>query len=380
MKKAAPAGIVAQQASCSSVSPLACPERSSAPLSSYCVATQPPKLCTAARLPDRPKLAPTLSSTVKVHDRSMPPRIPPAGTAANAGSASRAGCRRCSRRRCGRARALFNPARPHCASYSTRVYPPLPRVLAALSSASRQQPDLGVVQAAEGAIQSGMAFFEGLVQRCVGGVERVYVWSNRQPWLTLRRVLWVFPLGLGLAALYLVLTGVMLASIVFAPFAYQTFRMALLALDGGITLEPFSQYVVLSLEVRGRSGGTRKACSCPSRACSCLRVVSVGGPGSGHRLPKLPSLAAGAGLGQPRASVHDRRQRRLGSAVWLAAGAGARDGRRAAGAHDHRRRHRADAVAARSLRHVSAGARVLRRHGRSGLGGWERSCGAWCSC
>jgi uncharacterized membrane protein YccF (DUF307 family) len=93
-----------------------------------------------------------------------------------------------------------------------------------------------------------MGLFEGLAQRVVSGVERVYVFSNRQPWFTVRRVLWVFPLGLGLALLYALLTGVMLASIVFAPFAYQTFRMALLALDGGITLEPFSQYVVLSLE------------------------------------------------------------------------------------------------------------------------------------
>jgi uncharacterized membrane protein YccF (DUF307 family) len=45
----------------------------------------------------------------------------------------------------------------------------------------------------------------------------------------------------------------MVLSLVFAPFAYQAFRLAILALDGGITLEPFSQYVVLSLEVGAAS-------------------------------------------------------------------------------------------------------------------------------
>lgn len=81
-------------------------------------------------------------------------------------------------------------------------------------------------------------------------VDRIYVWSNRQPWLFIRRGLWVLTFGWALCVLYLLFAAVMLVSIIFAPFSYQAFRMALLALDGGIILEPFSQYIVLSLEVR----------------------------------------------------------------------------------------------------------------------------------
>lgn len=40
----------------------------------------------------------------------------------------------------------------------------------------------------------------------------------------------------------------MLVSLIFAPFAYQCLRLAVLALDGGITLEPFSEYLQLDLE------------------------------------------------------------------------------------------------------------------------------------
>jgi uncharacterized membrane protein YccF (DUF307 family) len=131
------------------------------------------------------------------------------------------------------------------------------------------------------------------VDSLVSAVERVYVWSNRQvlaralsmqhgcgfeltdfaalspwgtihtapdfflscpsapvqPWLTVRRVLWVVTFGWALCLLYLAFTVAFIMSIVFAPFAYQSFRMALLALDGGITLEPYNPYVVLSMDV-----------------------------------------------------------------------------------------------------------------------------------
>lgn len=50
----------------------------------------------------------------------------------------------------------------------------------------------------------------------------------------------------------------MLMSIVFAPFALAALRCAWLALDGGITLEPYSpEAASLSLEVWGLTGGTR---------------------------------------------------------------------------------------------------------------------------
>lgn len=77
---------------------------------------------------------------------------------------------------------------------------------------------------------------------------RLYCWGNREPILTIRRILWVLSFGWVLAIFYWTYAVAMLASIVFAPFAYQAARLGLLALDGGITLEPYSQHVVLSLE------------------------------------------------------------------------------------------------------------------------------------
>lgn len=42
----------------------------------------------------------------------------------------------------------------------------------------------------------------------------------------------------------------MLLSLVFAPFVMPALRCAVLALDGGITLEPFSPSPAFALEVR----------------------------------------------------------------------------------------------------------------------------------
>ncbi|PRW33276.1 Integral membrane [Chlorella sorokiniana] len=87
-----------------------------------------------------------------------------------------------------------------------------------------------------------------MFDRVVRGVEKIYVWSNRDPWLTIRRVAWVVTFGWALALFYVLYAAAMLVSIVFAPFSWQALRLALLALDGGITLEPFSDYIVLSFE------------------------------------------------------------------------------------------------------------------------------------
>ncbi|PSC70697.1 serine threonine-kinase 4-like isoform X1 [Micractinium conductrix] len=77
---------------------------------------------------------------------------------------------------------------------------------------------------------------------------RLYCWGNREPILTIRRVLWVISAGWVLAIFYWTYALGMLLSIVFAPFAWQAGRLGLLALDGGITLEPYSEHIVLSLE------------------------------------------------------------------------------------------------------------------------------------
>ncbi|KAL4420768.1 hypothetical protein ABPG75_010424 [Micractinium tetrahymenae] len=81
---------------------------------------------------------------------------------------------------------------------------------------------------------------------------RLYCWGNREPILTIRRVLWVLTFGWVLAVFYWTYALAMLLSIVFAPFSYQAARLGVLALDGGITLEPtpLGQHLVLSLETR----------------------------------------------------------------------------------------------------------------------------------
>ena len=67
--------------------------------------------------------------------------------------------------------------------------------------------------------------------------QRLEAWSNRQPQLTLRRLLWLLT-GLPLAALYLGAALGLALSLVFIPFVPSALRLALFALDGGITREP----------------------------------------------------------------------------------------------------------------------------------------------
>lgn len=170
----------------------------------------------------------------------------------------------------------------------------------------------------------------GFLASVVRGVEQLYCWSNREPWLTLRRVLWVLTFGWALAVVYTVYAGgafwggactlesvgcnllplhrrrrntataaaatppaphplptpaaALLLSLVFAPFSWQALRLALLALDGGITLEPAADYIVLSLEVKtihtrmllGAAGLLLRCAAACSPARPCFFVQ--GGP------------------------------------------------------------------------------------------------------
>ena len=76
------------------------------------------------------------------------------------------------------------------------------------------------------------------------------MWSNREPILTVRRVLWAVTTGWLLAILYALAALLELGTIVFAPFSLQVMRIAHFALDGGITLEPHTPTLTLSLRVR----------------------------------------------------------------------------------------------------------------------------------
>lgn len=86
-------------------------------------------------------------------------------------------------------------------------------------------------------------------ERLRGVHDRITVWGNRQPTLTIRRVLWLFTAGLWLGLLYLVGGLAFLATLVFLPFALQLFRISLFAMDGGITLEPVDNLQRLSLRL-----------------------------------------------------------------------------------------------------------------------------------
>jgi uncharacterized membrane protein YccF (DUF307 family) len=68
-------------------------------------------------------------------------------------------------------------------------------------------------------------------------VQRLEAWGNRQPQLTARRLLWLLT-GLPLAALYLSAALGLALTLVFIPFVPSALRLALFALDGGITREP----------------------------------------------------------------------------------------------------------------------------------------------
>ena len=57
--------------------------------------------------------------------------------------------------------------------------------------------------------------------------EHFVVWSNREPWLTIRRILWIVTSGWWLASSYVAAACGMVLSIVFCPFAPQAFRLAM---------------------------------------------------------------------------------------------------------------------------------------------------------
>lgn len=72
-------------------------------------------------------------------------------------------------------------------------------------------------------------------------VDQFIVWGNKEPILTVRRILWLLTGGLWLGILYLFSATIMLFTIIFAPFALQVLRIAVFALDGGITKEPYTE-------------------------------------------------------------------------------------------------------------------------------------------
>lgn len=96
--------------------------------------------------------------------------------------------------------------------------------------------------------QNCVTFFASLWVKIKDVVDRIIVFGNVEPILTIRRVLWLFTGGIWLGLLYVSASMIMLSTIVFAPFALQVLRIALFALDGGITLEPYFENY--SLEIR----------------------------------------------------------------------------------------------------------------------------------
>lgn len=80
-------------------------------------------------------------------------------------------------------------------------------------------------------------------------IDEIIVWGNRDPILPLRRAIWIVTGGFWLALLYCVAAVGMLTTIVFAPFALQVLRIAMFALDGGITMEPYIKSYSFSLSV-----------------------------------------------------------------------------------------------------------------------------------
>lgn len=81
-------------------------------------------------------------------------------------------------------------------------------------------------------------------------IDHVLVWGNREPILTIRRVLWLLTGGLWLALAYVFAALAMACTIVFLPYTGQVLRIALFALDGGITLEPYMNDWAYSSDVR----------------------------------------------------------------------------------------------------------------------------------
>ena len=202
-----------------------------------------------------------------------------------------------------------------------------------------------------------------LIDSLRDAIDRAIVWGNRAPWLAVRRLLWFFTIGWLLATVYLAAAVAMLASIIFAPFSYQAARLALLAADGGITLEPAADRFVLSLEVRGCVERSQQAVAAPGAlniwqnmpACSvCMQQPSPPGRLSPLR-PASAAAAAAAGpsLGQPRAPLHHRSQRAVACAVRVEPRCHAPRGGAGAGGHRHRHRHGTHYCAAGYVRLVS---------------------------
>lgn len=67
-------------------------------------------------------------------------------------------------------------------------------------------------------------------------ISRIMAWSEREPILSIRRILWLLTGGWWLFCLYLFTALTFLISIIFIPFVPHTFKLALFALDGGITM------------------------------------------------------------------------------------------------------------------------------------------------
>jgi len=69
-------------------------------------------------------------------------------------------------------------------------------------------------------------------------IERLTVWSSKEPILTIRRVIWVVTTGWALFLMYLFAALGMGLSIVFIPFVPSTLKFAKFALDT-VTQEPY---------------------------------------------------------------------------------------------------------------------------------------------
>ena len=66
----------------------------------------------------------------------------------------------------------------------------------------------------------------GIYESTVSTYETFAVFLNREPWLTIRRVLWIVSAGWVLATTYVLAALGMVLSIVFIPFAPTALRFA----------------------------------------------------------------------------------------------------------------------------------------------------------
>ncbi len=66
----------------------------------------------------------------------------------------------------------------------------------------------------------------GIYESIVSSYETFSVFLNREPWLTIRRVLWIVSAGWVLATTYVLAALGMVLSIVFIPFAPTALRFA----------------------------------------------------------------------------------------------------------------------------------------------------------